>query len=146
MRIRGSLQALGLLAFLFPSSVLGNDFNKFVPFKATDLSHYTGKQIFEAAYQAYLCSFLMHLADQKNKAKFLRWYSGKLMQEDSVKTHGKGWNDVNFPGASEATELSEEYSKRFNTPRSAAAATLLDKDPQCKTLNEFSAKALAARR
>ena len=142
MPILRRLQALGLLAILFPSLALGSDFNKFAPFNTTDFSQYTGKQIFEAAYQAYVCSFLMHLAGQKEKAQLLRYYSVKLMQEDSVKTYGKGWNDVNFPGALSASILVNEYSQKFNVLQSSAATKLLDVVPQCKLLNRYLEDAL----
>ena len=134
--------ALGLLIPLFPSLVLGGGFNKFAPLKKDELSQYSGQQIFEAAHQAYVCSFLMHQAGQAAKGRFLRWYSVNLMQEKKVRDYGKNWNDVNFPGALSGTALSDQYSKRFNVPQSAAARMLLNDDPQCKTLNRFSERAL----
>ena len=138
MGISRGLRALAIIAVLFPSLALGNHFDKTVPLLPNKLSSYTGEQIFEAAYQAYVCSFLMTLADQIEKGQFLRFYSVKLMQEKRVRDLGKNWNDVNFPGALSAMTLSDKFSKRFEIPQSVAARKLLKEDPQCKTLNEFS--------
>ena len=146
MRILRTFQAFGLLAFLVPSLALGSDFDKTVPLHPNKLSHYSGEQIFDAAFQAYVCAFLMHLAGQQEKVQFLRYYSVTLMQEDSVKRYGKGWNDVNFPGALSAMTLANDYLKRLNVPRSVAATRLLDEDPQCQTLNRFTERALKNRR
>ena len=146
MRISRGVWALGLFIFLFPSLALGGDFNKFAPLKKADFSHYTGEQIYEAAYQAYVCSFLMTLAGQMEKGQLLRFYSVRLMQEHSVKTYGKGWNDVNFLGGLSAMTLADQYSKRFHIPQSAAAGRLLNEDPQCKTLNRFSEDNLKKRK
>ena len=38
---------------------------------------------------------------------------------------GKNWNDVNFPGALAAWEISDKYSKRINILQKAAAGLLL---------------------
>ena len=141
MRILRGVWTLGLMAFLVPSLALGSDFDKTVPLHPNELSHYRGEQLFEAAFQAYVCSFLMHLAEQKAKAQVLRWYSVKLMQENRVKEYGKNWNDVNFPGSLTATTLSDQYAERFSVTRSAAAGRLLN-DPQCKALNRFTKQAL----
>ena len=70
MRISRGLQAFGLIVFMLPSLALGNDFDKTVPLHPNKLSSYTGEQIFEAAYQAYVCFFLMTLADQVKKVSF----------------------------------------------------------------------------
>ena len=146
MRISRGLQAFGLIVFMLPSLALGNDFDKTVPLHPNKLSSYTGEQIFEAAYQAYVCSFLMTLADQMEKGQLLRFYSVKLMQEKRVRDLGKNWNDVNFPGALSTMTLSDQFSKRLNIPQSAAAGRLLTEDPQCKTLNRFSEGVLKKRK
>jgi hypothetical protein len=146
MRISRGLRALAIIAVLFPSLALGNHFDKTVPLPPNKLSGYTGEQIFESAYQAYVCSFLMTLADQIEKGQFLRFYSVKLMQEKRVRDLGKNWNDVNFPGALSAMTLIGQFQKRFNIPEPAAATRLLNEDPQCKTLNEFSEVVLKKRK
>ena len=146
MRISRGLQAFGLIVFMLPSLALGNDFDKTVPLHPNKLSSYTGEQIFEAAYQAYVCSFLMTLADQMEKGQLLRFYSVKLMQEKRVRDLGKNWNDVNFLGALSAMTLSDQFSKRLNIPQSAAAGRLLTEIPQCKTLNRFSEGVLKKRK
>ena len=146
MRISRGLRAFGLIVFMLPSLALGNDFDKTVPLHPNKLSSYTGEQIFEAAYQAYVCSFLMTLADQMEKGQLLRFYSVKLMQEKRVRDLGKNWNDVNFLGALSAMTLSDQFSKRLNIPQSAAAGRLLTEDPQCKTLNRFSEGILKKRK
>ena len=138
MGLSRGLKAFGLIVFMLPSLALGNDFDKTVPLHPNKLSSYTGEQIFEAAYQAYVCSFLMTLADQMEKGQLLRFYSVKLMQEKRVRDLGKNWNDVNFLGALSVMTLSDQFSKRLNIPQSAAAGRLLTEDPQCKTLNEFT--------
>ncbi len=137
---------LFLFIFLSPGFVYGGDFNKNIPLKIAELSDYNGEQLFAAAYQAYICSFLMHLAGQKEKGQLLRFYSVKLMQEDSVKKHGKSWNDVNFPGGLSAMTLADEYSKWFNVPLSNATRRLLKNDPQCQSLNRFTVQALEKRK
>ena len=73
MRISPGLWAFALLAVMFPSLALGNTYDKTVPLHPNKLSSYTGEQIFEAAYQAYVCSFLMTLADQMEKGQLLRF-------------------------------------------------------------------------
>ena len=146
MGLSRGLRAFGLIVFMLPSLALGNDFDKTVPLHPNKLSSYTGEQIFEAAYQAYVCSFLMTLADQMEKGQLLRFYSVKLMQEKRVRDLGKNWNDVNFLGALSAMTLSDQFSKRLNIPQSAAAGRLLTEDPQCKTLNRFSEGVLKKRK
>lgn len=131
MRISRGLRAFAILAFVFPSLALGNNFDKTVPFNTNDLSRFTGEQLYRAALEAYVCSFLMHLAGQSEKGWALRSYSVKLMEEKRVTEFGKNWNDVNFPGALIAFGLSEQYSKRFNVPQSTAAGRLLNEHPKC---------------
>ena len=124
MRISPGLWAFALLTVMFPSLAFGNTYDKTVPLHPKKLSSYTGEQIFEAAYQAYVCSFLMTLADQMEKGQLLRFYSVKLMQEKRVRDLGKNWNDVNFLGALSAMTLSDQFSKRLNIPQSAASPFL----------------------
>ena len=146
MRILPGLWAFALLAVMFPSLALGNTYDKTVPLHPNKLSSYTGEQIFETVYQAYICSFLMTLADQMEKGQLLRFYSVKLMQEKRVRDLGKNWHDVNFLGALSAMTLSDQFSKRLNIPQSAAAGRLLTENPQCKTLNRFSEGVLKKRK
>jgi len=141
MRLSRGLRAVALLAFMFPSLALGNTYQETAPLKF-DVGDESGERLFMAAQQAYVCSFLMHLAGQIDKAQHLRSYSVRLMSEDSVKSLGKNWNDVNFPGASVAMRLSEEYGKRFGISQKAAAGRLLIEDPQCATLNRLVEKTL----
>lgn len=141
MRISRGLRALALLAVMFPSFALGNTFDKTAPLKF-NLSDESGERLFMAAQQAYVCSFLMHLAGQIDKAQHLRSYSVRLMSEDSVRSFGKNWNDVNFPGALVAFRLSDEYAERYSISQKAAAGRLLIEDAQCATLNEHTEKAL----
>ena len=138
MRISRDLRALALLAVMFPSLALGNTYDKTVPLNKSELSDYSGERIFMAAQQAYVCSFLMHLAGQIDKAQHLRSYSVRLMSEDSVRSFGKNWNDVNFPGALVAFRLSDEYAERFSISQKAAAGRLLIEEPQCKILNRLT--------
>lgn len=127
-----------LLAVMFPGLALGNTYEKTFPLNESDLSGYSGERLFMAAQQAYVCSFLMHLAGQIDKAQHLRSYSVRLMSEDSVRSFGKNWNDVNFPGALVAFGLSNKYAERFNMSQKAAAGRLLTEDPQCATLNRLT--------
>ena len=136
---------LGLTIFMFSSMVLGGDLNKSVPMNKSELSDYSGKQIFDVALQAYACSFLMTLAGQMEKGQFLRGFSVKLMQQEKVKEYGKNWNDVNFPGALSATTMSRRYSKKFYVSESVAAFRILSDDPQCKVLNKLTIQALKDR-
>ena len=99
-----------------------------------------------AAQQAYVCSFLMHLAGQIDKAQHLRSYSVRLMSEDSVRSFGKNWNDVNFPGAIVAFRLSDEYAERFSMSQKVAAGRLLIEEPQCKILNRLTEDTLKKRK
>ena len=138
MRISRDLRALALLAVMFPSLALGNTYEKTFPLNKSELSDYSGERIFMAAQQAYVCSFLMHLAGQIDKARHLRSYSVRLMSEDSVRSFGKNWNDVNFPGALVAFRLSDEYAERFSISQKAAAGRLLIEEPQCKILNRLT--------
>jgi len=139
------LQALALLTVMFPSLALGNTLDKTAPLYKSDLSGYSGERLFMAAQQAYGCSFLMHLAEQIDKAQHLRSYSVRLMGEDSVRSFGKNWNDVNFPGALVAMRLSNEYAERFSISQKAAAGRLLVEDAQCKTLNRLTEDTLKNR-
>jgi hypothetical protein len=137
MRISRSLRAIALIAVMFPGIALANAVDKTVPLEKSDLSDYTGEQIFKAAFKFYVCSFLMHLSGQIPKAQHLRSHSVRLMEEDSVRAFGKNWNDVNFPGAAAAWELADKYMKRFSITQKAAAGRLLVDGPQCKILNEL---------
>ena len=132
------LQALALLTVMFPSLALGNTFDKTVPLNKSDLSGYSGERLFMAAQQTYVCSFLMHVAGQIDKAQHLRSYSVRLMSEDSVRSFGKNWNDVNFPGAMVAMRLSDEYAEHFSISQKVAAGQLLIVEPQCKILNRLT--------
>jgi hypothetical protein len=142
MRISRSLWALALIAVMFPGIALATAVDRIIPLEKSVLSEYTGEQLFKAAYQAYVCSFLMHLSGQIPKAQHLRSHSVRLMDEDSVKAFGKNWNDVNFPGALVAWKLSDQYMKRFSISQKAAAGRLLTDGPQCKILNELTESAL----
>ena len=137
MRISRSLWALALIAVMFPGIVLATAVDIIVPLKKSVLSEYTGEQLFKAAYQAYVCSFLMHLSGQIPKAQHLRSHSVRLMEENSVQAFGKNWNDVNFPGALVAWALADKYMKRYGISQKAAAGRLLVDGPQCKILNEL---------
>ncbi len=137
MRISRGLWALTLIAILSPSLASATAVDKILPLEKSVLSEYSGEQLFKAAYQAYVCSFLMHLSGQIPKAQHLRSHSVRLMEEDSVTAFGKNWNDVNFPGALTAWGLADKYMKRFGITQKAAASRLLVDGPQCKILNEL---------
>ena len=142
MRISRGLRAFALLAVMFPSLALGNTYDKTFPLNKSELSDYSGEWLFMAAQRTYLCSFLMHLAGQIDKAKHLLSYTVQLVSEDSVREFGKNWDDLEFPGALVADRLTDEYSKRFSISKKAAAGRLLTEDPQCATLNEATEKML----
>jgi len=142
MRISGVVCILFLLIFLSPGLAHGGDFNKNIPLKIAELNDYNGEQIYVAAYQAYVCSFLMTQAGQMEKGQLLRGYSVELMQQKRVRELGKNWNDVNFPGALSAFTMSYRYSNRFNVSQSIAATRLLDEDPECKILNKITEQVL----
>jgi hypothetical protein len=122
------------------------EFDKTVPLPQDKLSSYSGEQIFESAYQAYVCSFLMTLADQIDKGQFLRFYSVTLMEEELVRDLGGNWNDINFPGALDATNLSNKFVEKHNVSKADAATRILNEDSQCITLNKFTEFALKARK
>ena len=142
MRTPRTLLALAFPAVMILSLPLGSSYEKTAPLKKFDLRDYSSERLFMAAQQAYLCSFLMHLAGQIDKARHLRSYSVRLMSEDSVRLFGKNWNDVSFPGAVVAFRLSDEYAERFSMSQKAAAGRLLTEGPQCKTLNRHVEKTL----
>ena len=119
-----------------------DDFDKTVPFPQNELSSYSGEQIFESAYQAYICSYLMTMADQTGKGQFLRYYSVTLMEEERARGLGKNWNDINFPGSYDAMELARKYSEKHDVSKAEAAAIILTEDSQCITLNRFTENAL----
>jgi len=79
MRIVRSLRALALIAAMFPGLALANAVDKSVPLEKFDLSDFSGERLFLAAQQAYVCSFLMHLAGQIDKAQHLRSHSVRLV-------------------------------------------------------------------
>lgn len=112
-------------------------FDETVPLHPTNLNIYSGEQIFKAAYHAYVCSFLMTLAGQMEKGQLLRFYSVKLMYEDSVKEYGKHWNDVNFSGGLFAFQLASKFSKELNISEQVAAERILT-HPKCKLLNQYT--------
>jgi hypothetical protein len=99
MRISPGLRMVAFLAVMFPGIASATAVDKLLHLEKSVLSEYTGEQLFKAALQSYVCSFLMHLSGQIPKAQHLRSHSVRLMSEDSVKAFGKNWNDVNFPGA-----------------------------------------------
>lgn len=136
---------LTLCILIMPGIVLGADFDKYRPLNRLALDSYTEPQLFDAAYQAYVCSFLMFLSNQLDKGRFLRWYSTQLMMEEKARANGKNWNDVNFPGALDAVSQSKDYAKKFGLTETFAAERLLASD-QCKTLDEFTVMALKASR
>ena len=138
MRIVRSLRALALIAAMFPGLALANAVDKSVPLEKFDLSDFSGERLFLAAQQAYVCSFLMQLAGQIDKAQHLRSHSVRLMEEDSIRALGKNWNDVNFPDALVAWKLSDKHAKRLNIFQKAAAGRLLVDGPHCKLLNELT--------
>ena len=138
MRYSRGVWILFLFISLSPDLAQGGDFNKNIPLKTVELSDYNGEQIYVAAYQAYVCSFLMTQAGQMEKGQLLRGFSVELMQQKRVKELGKNWNDVNFPGALSAFIMSDGYSKRFNVSQSIAATRLLEEDPECKILNKIT--------
>jgi hypothetical protein len=113
------------------------EFDKTVPIGRSDLGSYSGEQIFESAYQAYVCSFLMTSADQIEKGQLLRWHSVALMQARQVAGLGKNWNDVNFSGVLDATKLINKYVEKHNVSKAIAAAKILTEDRQCIALNRF---------
>jgi hypothetical protein len=119
-----------------------DDFDKTVPLSQNKLSSYSGEQIFESAYQAYICSYLMTLADQIDKGQFLRFYSVTLMEEEAVRDLGKNWNDINFLGSYDAMKLSNEFIEKHKVSKAEAAAKILTEDSQCITLNRFTENAL----
>jgi hypothetical protein len=119
-----------------------DDFDKTVPLPQNKLSSYSGEQIFESAYQAYICSYLMTLADQIDKGQFLRYYSVTLMEEEAVRDLGKNWNDINFLGSYDAMKLSNEFVEKHKVSKAEAAAKILTEDSQCITLNRFTENAL----
>jgi len=84
----------------------------------------------------------MRLAGQIDKAKHLLSYTVQLMNEDSVISFGKNWDDLDIPIALVADRLTDEYSKRFSISKKAAAERLLPEDPKCATLNEATEKTL----
>ncbi len=138
---------LALLLLLSASSGLAQekDFDKLAPIPPSELGGYSGEQIFEAAREAYVCAFLMQMANQNEKAQLLRYFSARLMAEDSVRNYGKHWNDVNFPGALEAFSAGEAYAKQFKISQVAAAHKILN-GPRCSRLNGFTEWALELRR
>ena len=123
-----------------------DDFDKTVPLPPNKLDRYSGEQIFESAYQAYICSFLMTLADQIDKGQFLRFYSVTLMEEEGVRDLGKNWNDVNFLGSYDAMKIAKSYSEEHDVSKAEAATEILTGDTQCITLNGFTEWALKARK
>jgi hypothetical protein len=123
-----------------------DDFDKTVPLPPNKLDRYSGEQIFESAYQAYICSFLMTLADQIDKGQFLRFYSVTLMEEEGVRDLGKNWNDINFPGALAATQVNNKFIEKHNVSKVDAATRILTEDSQCITLNRFTEFALKAQK
>ena len=137
MRISRGLWALTIIVILSPSLASATAVDKLLHLEKSVLSEYTGEQLFKAALQSYVCSFLMHLSGQIPKAQHLCSHSVRLMEEDSVTAFGKNWNDVNFPGALAAWELADKYMKRFGISQKAAAGRLLIDGPQCKVLNEL---------
>jgi hypothetical protein len=122
------------------------EFDKTVPLPLNKMGSYSGEQIFESAHQAYVCSFLMTLADQIDKGQFLRFYSVTLMEEERVRDLGKNWNDINFPGALAATQLNNKFIEKHNVSKADAATRILTEDSQCITLNKFTEFALKARK
>ena len=142
MGISRGLRALAIIAVLFPSLALGNHFDKTVPLEKSVLSDYSGEWLFKAAQRTYFCTFLMRMAGQIEKAKHLLAYIVQFMGEDSVRSFGKNWDDLDIPIALVADRLTDEYSKRFSISKKAAAGRLLTEDPQCATLNEATEKTL----
>lgn len=106
-----------------------------------ELDQHSGQHLFDAAYQAYICSMWLRVAGQNNKARFLRWYSTQLMGQDKVRAIAKNWNDVNIPGGAEALIEVEKTAKAERLSEQAAAAFLLDGE-QCRKLDAFSDLAL----
>ena len=123
-----------------------DDFDKTVPLSQNKLSSYSGEQIFESAYQAYICSYLMTMADQIDKGQFLRYYSVTLMEEEAVRGLGKNWNDVNFLGSYDAMKIAKSYSEEHDVSKSEAATEILTGDTQCITLNGFTEWAVKAQK
>jgi hypothetical protein len=123
-----------------------DDFDKTVPLSQNKLSSYSGEQIFESAYQAYICSYLMTLADQIDKGQFLRYYSVTLIEEEAVRDLGKNWNDVNFLGSYDAMKIAKSYSEEHDVSKAEAATEILTGDSQCITLNGFTERALKAQK
>jgi len=123
-----------------------DDFDKTVPLSQNKLSSYSGEQIFESAYQAYICSYLMTMADQIDKGQFLRYYSVTLMEEEAVRGLGKNWNDVNFLGSYDAMKIAKSYSEEHDVSKAEAATEILTGDTQCITLNGFTEWALKAQK
>jgi len=123
-------------AQLFLDDWFGRNFDKFSMIDPRKIDRYSGQQLFEAAYQAYVCSFIMTLAEQTDKAQALRSYSVKLVQQEIVSSYGKGRNDVNFPGALEAMKTVDEYIGTTNFSKPWAAAHFLINDSRCTHLNQ----------
>jgi hypothetical protein len=121
---------------------MGNTYEKTFPLNKSELSDYSGEWLFKAAQRTYVCTFLMRLAGQIDKAKHLLSYTVRLMSEDSVRSFGKNWDDLDIPIALVTDRLTDEYSKRFSISKKAAAGRLLTEDPQCATLNEATEKML----
>lgn len=142
MRTPRILLTFGLLAVLFPSLVLGNTNEKTFPLNKSEFSDYSGEWLFKAAQRTYFCTFLMRMAGQIEKAKHLLAYTVQFMGEDSVRSFGKNWDDLDIPIALVADRLTDEYSKRFSISKKAAAGRLLTEDPQCAALNEATEKTL----
>jgi hypothetical protein len=142
MRKLSGFRSVVLLAVMFPSLAMGNTNEEAPLLNETELSDYSAEQMFKAAKQSYVCSFLMHLAGQIKKAQRLRSYSVQLMSKDSVRSIGKNWNDVNFPGALVAYRLSNDYAKRFSISQKAAAGRLIAEDAKCAILNRITENTL----
>jgi hypothetical protein len=122
---------VSVLLYTSGGLLLADKIDKLAPLNHLDLSSFSGKQLYEGAFKIYVCSFLMHLAGQRDEAQVLRSYSVHLMAQEQVAEYGKNWNDVNFPGSLLAFKLSLQLAEELDISQKSAAEKLFAKNAHC---------------